>query len=70
MLYCTKELNIGDKLDLLDLIEREEHFEKRAVSAFSYCDSFACQTSEFYTYNDFLFQLTGQQHSDMDDESE
>lgn len=69
VLYCTKELNIGSKLDLVDLIDREKHFVKRAVSAFSYCDSFACQSADAYTYNDFLFYLTGQQ-SGMDGESE
>ena len=58
-LFCTKDLIISSKSDMIDLIDNTDAYEKLAVSSTNYCDRFIYQSDEYYTYNDYLYRLTG-----------
>ena len=55
-LFCTKDLKISNKEDMCHLFDTTD-IEKRKVSSFNYCDNFAYQSKDYYTYNDYLYQL-------------
>ncbi|MBQ2760166.1 MAG: hypothetical protein IJE93_10395 [Clostridia bacterium] len=58
LLFCTQNLKIASKQELCDvLFEDYEIYEKHAVTSFDYCDNFIYQSDDFYTYNDYLYQL-------------
>ena len=57
-LLCTKELTITSKEDMCNLFDQTDPFEERAVASLDYCDDFAYQNDEYYTYNDYLYQLS------------
>ena len=56
-LFCTKDLTITDKDDMIALFEAEDAFGKREVLADAYCNDFEYQSDNCYTYNDYLFCL-------------
>ena len=56
-LFCTKDLIIHNKEDMCQLFDKTDPFSDRKVSSFNYCDNFVYQSDEYYTYNDFLYQL-------------
>lgn len=57
-LFCTKELKINDKEDMCNLFDQTNPIEERSVASFDYCEDFARQSDEYYTYNDYLYQLS------------
>ena len=59
LLFCTKNLKITSKKDMCELFDfnRDDMFENRPVTSFSYCEDFIYQSDDFYTYNDYLYQL-------------
>lgn len=56
-LFCTKDLTIQNKEDLCQLFVKTDPYAERKVSSFNYCDDFVYQSNEYYTYNDFLYEL-------------
>ena len=55
MLSCTKEHSVRNKGDVVSL--RDEGTEPPEVSSFGFCDSFAFQDEDHYTYNDYFYCL-------------
>lgn len=58
VLFCTKDLKINDKEDMCNLFDQTNPFEERSVASFDYCEDFVRQSDDFYTYNDYLYQLS------------
>ena len=56
-LFCTKDLVISSKEDMIDLFNNTDPFAERIVSAIKYCEEFIYQSNHSYTYNDFLYYL-------------
>ncbi len=56
-LFCTKDLDIKSKEDMLELFDNADPIAERAVLSIGHCDDFVCQTEDFYTYNDYLYRL-------------
>ena len=56
-LFCTKDIRITSKEDMCNLFDRTNPFEERSVASFDFCDAFVYQIDEYYTYNDYLYQL-------------
>ena len=59
-LYCTKGLKVENEDDLCDLFDAYFTNDPNIllkVSSFNYCDNFVYQSDEYYTYNDYLYQL-------------
>ena len=56
-LFCTKDLVISSKEDMIDLFNNTDPFAERAVSSIKYCEEFIYQSNHSYTYNDFLYHL-------------
>lgn len=56
-LFCTKGLKINNKEDMCNLFDKTDSFEERAVASLDCCDDFVYQSDEYYTYNDYLYQL-------------
>ena len=56
-LFCTKDLVISSKWDMIDLFNNTDPFAERVVSPIKYCEGFIYQSSQSYTYNDFLYYL-------------
>ena len=56
-LYCTKDVIITSKDDVIELIDKDASFFERAVSSTNYCDDFVYQCDDYYTYNDYLYHL-------------
>lgn len=50
-LFCTKDIRINSKEDMCNLFDQTNPFEERSVSSFGFCDDFAFQSDEYYTYN-------------------
>ena len=57
-LFCTKNITANNKIDVCDLFSNPE-FIKNSVSYCDYCDKFAYQNENVYTYNDYLYYLSG-----------
>lgn len=56
-LFCTKDLVISSKEDMIDLFNNTDPFAERVVSSMKYCEEFIYQSNHSYTYNDFLYHL-------------
>ncbi len=56
-LFCTKNIAVNNKTDVCDLFSNHDFFEN-AVSYCDYCDNFAYQNENVYTYNDYLYYLS------------
>lgn len=56
-LFCTKNININDKNDLMNLFDNEDFYNHNSVSSEFYCDKYTHQNTECYTYNDYLLEL-------------
>ena len=59
-LYCTKGLKVENEDDLCDLFDAYLTNDPNIllkVSSFNYCDNFVYQSDDYYTYNDYLYQL-------------
>ena len=56
-LFCTKDIPINSKEDVCNLFDQTDPFEERSVASLDYCDDFAYQSDEYYTYNDYLYYL-------------
>ena len=57
-LICTKDITITSKEDMLDLFDQTDPFEERAVASLDFCEDFVCQSDDYYTYNDYFYQLS------------
>ena len=55
-LFCTKDLLINSKDDIIKLFETYPEAE-RIVASVDYCDDFIYQSDVYYTYNDYLYYL-------------
>ena len=56
-LYCTKDVIITSKDDVIELIDKDASFFERAVPSINCCDDFVYQCDDYYTYNDYLYHL-------------
>lgn len=56
-LFCTKDIEITNKEDMCDLFIQTDPFEDRAVTSFNFCEDFVYQSDDYYTYNDYLYEL-------------
>ena len=56
-LYCTKDVLLNSKDDVIELIDKDASFFERAVSSTNCCDDFIYQSEDSYTYNDYLYHL-------------
>ena len=56
-LICTKGITITSKRDMLDLFDQTNPFEERAVASLDFCEDFVYQSDNYYTYNDYFYQL-------------
>lgn len=56
-LFCTKDITITSKEDMLDLFDQTDPFEERAVASLGFCEDFVYQSDDYYTYNDYFYQL-------------
>ena len=45
-------------MDMLDLFDQTDPFEERAVASLDFCEDFVCQSDDYYTYNDYFYQLS------------
>ena len=43
---------------MLDLFDQTDPFEERAVASLDFCEDFVCQSDDYYTYNDYFYQLS------------
>ncbi len=57
MLFCTKDLSINSKEDMIRLFDETDPLRERTVASFDYCDDFDFQCDDCYTYNDYLYWL-------------
>ena len=57
-LICTKDITITSKEDMLDLFDQTDPFEERAVASLDFCEDFVYQSDNYYTYNDYFYQLS------------
>lgn len=55
--FCTKDVAISQKSDLFFYTEDETEREKRARKYCYVCEEYLPQSTEFYTYNDYLYFL-------------
>ena len=56
-LFCTKDIAITSKEDMLYLFDRTDPYAERAVSSIHYCEHFIYQSEDRYTYNDYFYLL-------------
>ena len=56
-LFCTKDIRIVSKEDMCNLFDQTDPFEERSVASLDFCDDFVYQSDDYYTYNDYLYQL-------------
>jgi hypothetical protein len=56
-LFCTKDIRITSKEDMCNLFDQTDPFEERSVASIDFCDDFVYQSDEYYTYNDYRYQL-------------
>lgn len=57
--FCTKDLSIASKEDLCDLFSTEctDGIAKRSRRYANTCEDYQHQSSDFYTYSDYLYEL-------------
>lgn len=59
--YCTKDCEINSKEDMINLFSEEEEKILNRLRKYTHiCEAFCHQSEDFYTYNDYLFQLNKQ----------
>ena len=57
------ELSMNFAIKIIKLCETiKGHYSlvnqlERSVASLDFCDDFVCQSDEYYTYNDYLYQL-------------
>ena len=56
-LFCTRDLVISSKGDMIDLFNNTDPYAERVVSSIKYCEVFIYQSKHSYTYSDFLYHL-------------
>ena len=56
-LFCTNNITVASKEDLIKLFNSTDLYKENAVTAINYCDNFVYQSNDYYTYNDYLYQL-------------
>ena len=56
-LICTKDIRINSKEDMCNLFDQTDPFKERGVALLDCCDDFVYQSDDYYTYNDYLYQL-------------
>lgn len=56
-LFCTRDVLITTKSDLFFYTEDESERERRSRKSTDICESFAEQSEDYYTYNDYLYFL-------------
>ncbi len=54
-LFCTKDIIITNKDDMINLFDQTDPFEDRAVASLGFCEDFVYQSDDYYTYNDYFF---------------
>lgn len=59
-LFCTKDIIIKQKNDLFFYTEDDAEREKRSRGYTCVCGEYQPQAEDYYTYNDFLYQLNKQ----------
>ena len=57
LLFCTKDLQIHSKDDMIDLFDETDPDAERNVASTDYCDDFVYQSVGFFTYSDYLYEL-------------
>jgi len=62
LIFCTYGENITKEDDLIDFI-CEAKAESTVQKSTDVCENFAPQSKDFYTYNDYLYYLEGENHS-------
>lgn len=55
--FCTKDVLITQKSDLYFYTEDDGEREKRSRQYCGLCEDYQPQTNDFYTYNDYLYEL-------------
>jgi len=55
--FCTKDASVTCKSDLFFYTEDEGERKKRSRKHTDFCDDYQPQTSDAFTYNDYLFYL-------------
>ena len=58
-LFCTKGLTVNSKEDMCNLFDNSEAYKiyEKAKSVADNCDEYSPQSKDYYTYNDYLYQL-------------
>ncbi len=56
-IFCTKDLLISSKDDMIELFDKTDPFTERKVASVNFCDNFAYQSDDCYTYNDYMYYL-------------
>ena len=56
-LFCTKDKIITSKEDMCNLFDQTDPYDERVVASLDYCDDFIYQSDDYYTYNDYFYQL-------------
>lgn len=58
-LFCTKDLTIASKEAVCCLFDysKDSDIRKRLRNCADSCDDFECQSWDYYTYNDYLYEL-------------
>lgn len=56
-LFCTKDIRITQKSDLYFYTEDDAERDNRSREYTCVCDEYQSQTKDYYTYNDYLYQL-------------
>ena len=62
-LFCTKDIRISSKEDMCNLFDQTDSVKERSVASLDFCDNFVYQSEEYYTYNDYLYQLNNKANS-------
>ena len=56
-LFCVTEFEPKDKNDLYNLTEDIQERKNRSRNLFYLCDRYLPQTSDYFTYNDYYFEI-------------
>ncbi|MBQ6662979.1 MAG: hypothetical protein IJM69_05505 [Firmicutes bacterium] len=55
--FCTKDVSITCKQDLLFYTENERETKRRSRTYTDFCDDYVSQEEDVFTYNDYLINL-------------
>ncbi len=56
-LFCVADFEPQSKADLFEVTEAPEQRDRRRRTLFHYCDRYAPQREDYFTYNDFAHKL-------------